>query len=192
MSDISDITTLVRNLVEDFSRNQTPGDIFTYTSSAVFTLSEPNVISVTSVLKNNSALSSSDYSFSSTTNKVTVTVSLTSGDTIEIQYTYYSNYSDAEIESFIRSAAVHISVNNYQTWEIDTSDNFYPDITDAERNLLALISSIIMKPDNISYRLPDISINVPQSMPTRDIISQAIRKFKNNTHGHFEIINSDT
>lgn len=192
MSDISDVTTLVRYLVEDFSRTQIPGDIFTYTSSAIFDLSEPNIISVTGVLKNNSALTTSQYSYNSSTNKVTVTASLTSGDTVEIQYNYTANYSDTEIESYIRAASVHISINNYMTWEIDSSDNFYPDVLDSEKNLVAVVASILMKPDNVSYRLPDFSITVPQSMPTRDLISQAIRKFKSNTHGNFEIIGTNS
>lgn len=188
MSDISDITTSVRYLIEDFSKTQSPGDIFTYGSSAVFTLSEPNITEITNVFKNNTALNSSYYSFSSTTNQLTISASLTVGDTIEVQYSYYPNYSDTEIESYIRAAGVHLSVNNYYTFEIDSSDNFYPDITDRERNLISLVTSILIKPDNKTIRLPDMTINVPNSLPTRDLISKAIRIFKQNTSGVFTVI----
>ncbi len=188
MSDISDVTTKVRYLIEDFSRTLVPGDIFTYGSSAVFTLSQTSILSITNVFKNNVALSVSDYSFSSTTNQLTISASLTVGDTIEVQYTYYPNYSDSEIEYQIRSAVVHLSVNNYYTFEVDVLDNFYPDITDREKNLVAIVTSILMKPDNKTIRLPDMTINVPNSLPTRDLISKAIRIFKQNTHGSFTII----
>jgi hypothetical protein len=191
MSDISSITTKVRYLIDDSSRTQIPGDVFTYGSSSIFTLSEPNIISVTDVLRNSSSLSTSNYSYNSNTNKVTISSSLTSGDTIEIQYTYYSNFSDNEIESYIRSASIHISLNNYATWEVDSADNFYPDITDAEQNLISVITSILMKPDNVSYRLPDLTINVPKSMPTKDLISEAIRKFKTNTTGIYDMTGSE-
>lgn len=188
MSDISDITTLGRYLVQDFALSQNPGDLYTYTTSAVFTLSEPNATDVTAVYKNGTLLSASFYSFNSTTLKVTVTASLTAGDTVEIQYTYYPNYSNSEIESFVRAAVVYLSVNNYYTFEVDESDNFYPNIADRERNLVAFVASILMKPDNQTIRLPDMTINVPNSLPTRDIISKAIRIFKHNTHGSFDII----
>lgn len=188
MSDISTLTTTTRNLVQDFALSQIPGDLYTYAGSAVFTISEPNVIAVTAVLKNGSAIASGDYSFSSTTLRVTVTTSLSAGDTVEIQYTYYPNYSDAEIEAYIRSAVVHLSVNNYYTFEVDVNDNFYPPITDKESNLVAFVASILIKPENQTIRLPDITINVPNNLPTRDIISKAVRIFKHNTHGVFDIV----
>ena len=189
MSDISDISSLVRHLVEDFSLSQIPGDIFTYGSSSVFPLSEPNVISLSAVYVNGTVITSSSYSFNSSTNKLTISSSLTSGDTIEIQYTYYPNYSDTFIENYIRSATVYLSVNNYYTFQLDeATDTFYPDVSAREKNLIALITSILMKPDNMSYRLPDISLIVPKSLPTRDLISKSIAIFKNNTHGLFSVL----
>lgn len=189
MSDISDTTTIVRNLLGDFSRTQAPGDLFTYTGvSSVFRLTEPSATSVSLVKKNSSTLTSGDYSYSSTTQEVTISASLSAGDTIEIQYAYYPNYSDTEIEAYIRAAVAHLSINNYYTFEVDTSDNFYPDITDRERNLVAVVTSILMKPENQSIRLPDMTITVPNSLPTRDLISKAIRIFKHDTHGNFQII----
>lgn len=189
MSDIAEITVTTRYITEDFLRTLIPGDIFTYTTSSIFTLSEPNVSGIVNVLKNSVVLISSDYSFNSTTNQVTISASLSSGDTIEIRYTYYSNYSDLEIEGYIRAAVAYLSVFNYETFEVDeTGDNFYPDLTDKERNLVSLIASILIKPGNVSYRLPDISFNVPVSLPTRDIIGKTIAIFKKNTHGIFTLI----
>jgi hypothetical protein len=188
VSDISTITNLVRYLIEDFSRTQIPGDIFSYSSSSVFTLSETNIITLTVVKKNDAELSASDYAYDSTAKQVTINASLTIGDTVEIQYTYYSNYSDTEIESYIRAAAIFLSVNNYYTFEVDTADNFYPAISDKERNLIAFVASILIKPDNQTIRLPDITITVPNNLPTRDIVSKAVRIFKSNTTGHFDIV----
>lgn len=189
MSDVSDLTTVVRYLVQDFAISQLPGDIFTYTgSSNIFTLSEPNVVSISAVKVNSAALSSSNYSFDSSTNKLTISSSLTSGDTIEIQYTYYPNYSDSEIEAYIKAAVVYLSVNNYYTFLVDSSDNLQPIAEESEKNLLAFVASILIKPENQSIRLPDITINVPNNLPTRDIISKAIGVFKHNTHGTFDLI----
>ena len=186
MSDISDIATLVRYQVLDFVQTLQPGDIFTYGSSTVFTLSQANVVEITAVYVN-STLLTSGYSLNSSTNKLTITSSLTAGDTVEIQYTYYPKYSSVQIENFVRSSVVYLSVNNYYTFEVDESDYFYPQLSDRERNLVAFVTAILMKPDNKSYRLPDISVTVPKSLPTRDLIGKAICIFKHNSSGVFNI-----
>jgi hypothetical protein len=49
---LSAITPLVRYLVVDYARLLNPGDIFTYTTSKVFTLSQPNVVSISAVYWN--------------------------------------------------------------------------------------------------------------------------------------------
>ncbi len=185
MSDITDIETLVRHLVEDNLVSLVPGDIFTYTASSVFTLSEPNVSAITGLYINGT--SSASYTFDSSTNKVTVSASLTAGDTVEIQYSYYPNYSVAQMESYIRSATVHLSINGYYTYEIDDTDTFHPDLNTSRKNLIAFVAAILIKPDNVSYRFPDMAINVPKAMPTRDLISKAIAIFKRDTHGVFSV-----
>lgn len=187
MSDISTIETLVRYQIGDFSHSQIPGDIFTYVSSSVFTLSEANVISVTAVYKNGSALTAGQYSFNSSTNKITISASLSADDSIEVQYTYYPQKSSAQIEAYIRAAVIHLSMNGYYTFEVDEDDNFYPELTDREKNLVAFITAILIKPDNVSYRLPDISFTVPKSLPTRDLISRAVAIFKKDSSGVFDL-----
>lgn len=187
MSDVTDITTLVRYLVEDFSKSMIPGDVFTYTTSNVFTLTEENVISVTGVFINDVEIGDSEYSFDSSNNKITITASLSSSDTIEVQYTYYPNYSNTEIESYIKGAIVHLSINNYYTYEIDTTGYVYPEITLREKNLLAFVTATLIEPGNQSYRLPDMTISNPKSLPTRDLISKSISIFKHNSHGNFDL-----
>ena len=110
---LTTLTTLVRYLLGDILTSMSPGDIFTYSTSSVFTLSETNISSVTTILKNDVELGSGDYTYDSDTNKVTISASLTSGDTIEIRYTYYPNYSDSEIQSYIYASIVHLSINNF-------------------------------------------------------------------------------
>lgn len=184
---LSNIETLVRNLIEDNSQSMIPGDLFTYESSSVFTLTESNAISVTSVIHNDEELASGDYSYDSDTNKVTVSASLTAGDTIEVQYTYYPNYSSTEIQNYIKAALVHLSINNYYDFEVSDS-TIYPEPEYREKNLIAFIAATLIKPDNQSYRLPDITINVPASLPTNDMIRKAVKIFKHDTHGIFEIL----
>jgi hypothetical protein len=122
------------------------------------------------------------------TNKVTVTnPCFTSGDTVEIQYTYYPNYSNNEIDGYIRAAIVHLSINNYYTFEIGSDDTIYPEPDENEKNLIAFITATLIEPNNQIYRLPDITIQVPNPLPKDDMIRKAITIFKGQTHGRFVI-----
>ena len=188
IANVTSITPLVRYLLVDFAQTLTPGDIFTYTGSNVFTLSQPNPIvgGIVAVYWNGSA--TGNYTVDSTGTMVTLGVSFSIGDTVQIQYEYYPNYSDLELQAYVQSAIIYMSVYNYYTFEIDSNNNIYPDATPREQNLIAFIASILAKPDNIGVRLPDMSITVPaKNMPTRDIVAQAVRIFKHSTTGVFDV-----
>jgi hypothetical protein len=182
------IKNKLRYLIGDVS---TVGSyIETAGTDTVFTPDEENIISVTGVLKNNTLLATSSWSYSSTTKKVTITASIISGDVIEIQYTYYPNYSDTELTNYIEAALVHIGINNYYDFQYDsTNDDIYPSPSIKEQNLIATVASILINPDNRTYRLPDITINIPNDLPTNDKISKTIAVFKHNSHGIFSILN---
>ena len=181
---LNDIVNLVRYLIQDTS--STGSDLFTYTTSNVFTLTENNPIAISGVEINSVEIGDSSFSFDSTYNTVTVTSSLVSGDTARIIYTYYPNYSDTEISNYIRAAIIHLSVNNYYTWTVDTDYEIYPTPNDQEANLIAMVAAILIVPDNKTYRLPDISISVPStSLSTEVKIRNAIAIMKKNTHGVF-------
>ncbi len=185
---LTSLTPLVRYLLVDYAQTLTPGDIFTYTTSKVFTLSQPNPISggISAVYWNGNP--TSNYTVDSTGTMVTVNVSFSVGDTIQIQYEYYPNYSDAELQAYIQSAIIYLSVYNYYTFEIDDENNIYPDATPREQNLIVFIASILAKPDNIAIRLPDMNISTPvKSLPTRDIVAQAVRIFKHSSTGVFDV-----
>lgn len=186
---LTNIRGLVRYVLGDTSNTMMPGDVFVYGSSAIFTLSEPNAIAITGVFKNDVALTTQEYTFNATNNKITITATMTSGDTIEVQYTYYPNYSDTELDNYIKRAVIALSVHGYETWEVDTSGVFYPEPSIAEENLIAFIAGIIIEPNNESYRLPDVSITVPKDVTTTDnMISRAIAAFKRNSDGVWDIV----
>ena len=186
---LTTIETLTRYLLDETAKTQLPGDIFTYGASSIFTLTESNPISVSDVLVND-ATSGVSYTYNSSTNKVTISSSLTSGDTIEIQYTYYPNYSSTEIQGYIRAAVVHLSINNYYTFEISSAGTVYPEPETNEENLLAFIAAILIEPNNKTYRLPDITVQVPNPLSRDDMIRKALTVFKSsgsNSHGIFTI-----
>jgi len=180
---LSDITTQIRFLINDSAKQGV--DIFTYGSSALFTLTEANVIGITSVLVNDVS-SGVSYTFYSTTSKVKIdTPSLLTGDTIEVDYNFYPNYSDTELQDYCYSAMVHISNNNYKTFLIESASYIYPDPDDREVRLIAMVACLLISPDNRSIRTPDLTINVPKDLPTSDKISKLITYYKKDSHGIF-------
>lgn len=190
MSVPSDIITKVRNITNE--RSKTDSDIRTFTSSYIFTLSEENIIDVTALLINDVNISESgNWSYSSSTNKLTIEESggptINSGDTVEIQYSYYPNYSDSEIEDYIRHSVFLIGVHGNINFEFH-DDDISPEPTERDKNLIALVAGILMKPDNKSYRLPALTVTVPlNTMPTDEIVRKAIAAFKRNATGVFSL-----
>lgn len=179
------IITLLRNILQDNIQNGV--DIFTYTNSSIFTLSEPNTQSVTSVAINDVS-SGVDYTYNSSTQKVTVNSTLNVDDVVEINHTYYSNYSDSELVGYIKNALAYISINQYTDFVLDTDDDMiYPNPTVAEINLIATVAGIIIDPGNRSYRTPDFSVTVRNTLPVADMISKTIAIFKKSSAGMYSI-----
>jgi len=182
---LTNITTKVRYLLGDIPTTGT--DMFTYTTSNVFTLTESNGISVEGVYLNNEEMGASELAYDSTTNKVTVNLSMNSGDTVQIEYIYYPNFSDTEIEAYIRAALIHISANGLSTIIVE-NDIFYPDINLKIQNLISMIASLLIEPDNKTYRLPDVTIVVPKDLPVYEKIRRTISIYKHNSHGIFSTL----
>lgn len=182
---ISDITTKVRYLLGDIALSTT--DVFQYSTSDIFTLSEENPISIESAFKNDVEINTSDISFDIATGKVTINSSMLSGDNIEIKYTHYPNFSDTEIESYIRAALIHISINNYKNF-IEESDYIFPEPDDREKNLISIVTGLLIEPDNKTIRMPDFSMGSSKDLPTHDKVSKYIAIFKKNSHGKFSTL----
>lgn len=180
------ILAKIRNLISDYAVSGS--DIFTYGSSRNFSLSEANIVSVTDVSVNDVS-SGIAHSYNSTTNKVNVSSSLTSGDTIQVDYTFYNNYSDNELYGFMKAAITYLSAYNYYSFEVDTSNNVYPSPTSREEDLIALVASLLINQPMTSLRLPDISINFNEKMSLDEKIAKAISVFKASSSGIFDVLN---
>lgn len=188
----STIRTKVRDCVQEFA--QAGKDVFIYDASRVFKLSDLNIQSINSVFKNDVEVSESgNWSFDEDTNRLTFVpgYSLTSGDVLEVNYTSYPNYSDSEINSYIKAAVTNISVYKYKTFKtitVSSADVLTPEPTEEEENLIALIAGVLIKPGNRTYKLPDMMVQVPiNSLPTEAIIKQIIASFKK-SGGVFSLI----
>lgn len=184
MNDLTSISALTRILVDDAEKSTT--DVFFYTTSSLFTLTDPNANSITSVTVNGIE---SGVTYTAVLPRLRITSTLHVDDVISIDYKSYKNWSDDELARYVRSAIVQLSINNFQTYKIDGTD-IYPEPTESEANLIALIASILINPQNISYRMPDISVSVPKDLNTFDKVRKVIAIYKKDGPGQFYIAES--
>lgn len=180
----------LRNLIQD--NLKTNGrDVFTYettSSSKIFTLTESNISSATIVVyKNGVVWATANYSYSTTTGKLTVTGTLAAGDSLEILYSYYTKYSDSEMQGFIKAAISYVAVEAYKTFAVSSDNVIFPTPSETEENLLAIIAHILVKGDVISYRTPELTIAFERGDSKEKKIKKFIRQC-NKTYGVLDYI----
>lgn len=170
------ISTKVRSLIED--NLKTDFELFEYKTSTIFQLKEDNVQEISSVLKNRNDLESGEtYNYDSDTKEITLTASLSSGDEIKVTYTYYK-YSDSELIGYIRSALVWISIYGDCETDFEIEDNdVEPTPENSESDLIAVIASILINPDWITKRLPNLTVIYPKTLSKQEKIKKIIRDF---------------
>jgi hypothetical protein len=190
------MTTVIeklRNLVED-NLITTGRDVFTYesiTSSKIFTLTEANVSAATIVvLKNGVVWAATNYSYSATTGKLTVTGALVAGDSLEVDYSYYTKYSDSELRGFIKASISYLAVEKYGTFTVKSDNIIFPTPTEAEENLLGVVASILIRGDVIHYRTPEITVNFEKSDSKEKKIHKFVTQFKK-TYGVLKYVKYD-
>jgi len=190
---MTDIILRTRDLIGD-NLITTGRDVFTYesiTSSKIFTLTEANISASTIVVYKNGVLwAGTNYSYSTTTGKLTVTSTLVVGDSLEVDYSYYAKYSDTELQGQIRSAISYLVVEKYGCFAIKPPDIIFPTPTASEENLIAVIASILIKGDLVGYRTPELTMTFERGDSKEKKIHKFVRQFKK-TYGCLDYIKYD-
>jgi hypothetical protein len=186
MNILEDIRTKIYSLVEDFSKTGT--ELFTYHTSNIFTIAEQN-ITINNVMVNGT-VSGLDYHFEPTTNQITIISPLIDGDIVEIDYAYHQ-YTDDEMNGYIRASMCWYGVysHSYKDFDLDEdSDTIMPTPEPQEADLLALIASIILKPDYTSYRLPNLTVTYRREIPKYERIEKLIAKWEQCSAGVTDVL----
>ena len=183
----ANIITMIRGFIRDTLKSN-GRDSFQYDTDTSFQLSQDYVSSATIVVsQNGTALTvTTDYTYNSSTNKVTITASLTKNDDIDIAYSYYEKYSDTEILAFINANLSRFVEHRYAKYfyindddEIVTLDGFDPTVEEA--NVIALITAVDIDPKNVTVRTRDFTItseqNKSKSEQINEIFSRWMRAF---------------
>ena len=173
------IRTKIRALVVDNSKSgfQT----FIYTTTAIFTIAQTS-ITIIKVLLNGQE--TTDYTFDAVTNKIEITASaLTTSDVIEVDYTY-NKYSDTELDGYIRSALVFISVYSHSdefNYELEGESagemEIVPTMDSHVGDIVAMVASILIKPGYSQYNLPNLKVVYPEKMTKEERIAKLITRF---------------
>ena len=92
---------------------------------------------------------------------------LTSGDSLEISYSYYNNYGSDELELYTNKSRilcrkvlgklVNVTVNNSSPeLKVQLSSDT---VTEEETNLVATITAILILPEEVSFRIPTLTVS---------------------------------
>ena len=170
---ITALRTKIKSLVKDTEKQSF--ETFIYTTSSIFTLAEGNLTTILKVLKNGSELGSGEYNYDSVTNKITIIVSLIQNDIIEVDYTFFK-YSDTELDGYIISALVWISIyGDGYCRDFELEDNeIYPTPSNRDLDLICLVASILIKPSWSSYVLPNLRVVYPRKWAKEEKIEKLI------------------
>ena len=183
VNSITSVTSIVRGLIQDPLR--TDGRIaYTYKTSAVFTLPDPYLSSTTiAVFQNGVELTlTTDYTYDSDNNQITIIAALTADDSIVVTYSYYKKYSDNEIQGYLESSFVYFVQYKYKKiFEVDGSEivaigGTKPDYK--ELYFIAIIASILIDPQNIKISIPDLSIDAKRDKSDQEQIKEAFNNFQ--------------
>ncbi len=173
---LSEIKTKIRALTEDLTNTKT--DAFTYSISNIFSLSEDKGISILDVQINGSELASGQsYTFDADTAQLTVE-GLTTNDVVTVKFTYYK-YSDSELNDYIRSALVWLSIfsDKCKDYELENNTEIVPTPDNRTTDLMAIVASLLIKPDYSEYRLPNLTVRYNREMSKEKRIEELIKKF---------------
>jgi len=172
---LAELYTKIRALTNDIA--QLPGsfEVFKYTTTNIFTIAQTS-ITITKVLINN--VETEDYTFTANNNKIAITASgLASGDSIEVDFTYYEN-SDSTLKEFIRAALTWMSIYGGEAQDMEIEDaGIYPSPDNATEDLIAIIASVLIKPNYNKKTISGITITYPKTMPKEKVIEQLVTRY---------------
>jgi len=168
---LSNLRTTISNLILNLDTSGV--EVVVYQDTLTFKLSEPNISSIDRVLINNTSTSS--YTWSSSNNEVTMTGSVSANSIIQIEYTY-TNYSTTELNAYIKSAIVNMNV--YLGTEYAMGSSYIsPTPNKNTLDIIALIASILIKPDYTSYKLPNVTVTYNSKLTKDQRIEKLLTQF---------------
>ena len=188
---MNNIISKLRDLIDDGYKFVNESQEY-FGSSKIFTLQYANIDATTLIVKKNGTIwAGTNYSYSSSTGKVTVTGTLTSGDVLTFEYNAYEKYSDSELRAYIRNAIYHLAIEKYKVFTAKSDNIIFPTPSESEECLLSIVAAILIKGNIRQYRTPEFTIVFDtDNMSVEKKIKATLQQFKK-TFGQIAYIGTD-
>jgi hypothetical protein len=178
--EINTIIKPIRGLIKDTGK--TVRNAFEFVTDTSFKLSDVNVDeSSIKVFVNGTDITDANWSFNEDTNKVTISSTLTEGDTVIIVFVCYEKYSNAEIASYIEANLVRFTQKRYKkTFSIEDDEIIDEDgesPTQAEGNVIAIITAIDIDPQNVEIRTRDFTVTATENKSKSEQFNEVFAQF---------------
>lgn len=185
---LTSLIPIIRGHIKD--QAQKDGRIsFEYLGDPRFTL--PNsFVNASSIIVfvNNIQLTTSDWTFDSDTNQVTIDYAdsdseLSNTDIILITYEYYKSFSDAELTQYVESSLSYFAQHRYKKiFELNEDEQIVcindVDPTIPELYFITIIASILIDPQNIEIDTPEFKLTSNREDSDQEQIAKAFNKFQ--------------
>lgn len=168
---MNELIQMLRTILQDFGDKMV--EVFSYVGNNVFYLTEENITEVNEVTVND--ISTTNYTFNSAVNSVTVNETMNDGDVVKIYYTK-NKFSDRELDAYIRQALLYIALG-YKNFDVKDDGSLDPEPTSEEKKLIVLIASVLAKPNYTEYRLPTVTVRYTENMSVEEKINALINRY---------------
>lgn len=120
-----------------------------------------------------------DYNYDGDLNEIVIDkTGFSDSDLVRVEYIYH-DFSDKEILGYIEAALTWISIFSYKSKDYDVQDEgyIYPQPDSHTEDLIAIIASILMKPNYSSYSSSSVTVRYPKDISKEKKIERLINKF---------------
>lgn len=175
---IAKLLTKLRAILQDSS--QSTLESFTATASRTFAIAQDNVEEITEITVNGTAIASTVYDYDDSSQTVTIDEGSVAATDVVIIYFDFNKYSDTVLTDYLRSALIFMDVYTYPISFIISSGDveIYPIPKVKEQSLIAIIASILVKPNYSEYRTSSILVKIPIKLTKEERIEKLISMFK--------------
>ena len=171
------IRNKIRNIIQDNSKSSF--ETFIIEDGLSLPIAQDNVLSITNVTVQGTTIGSA-YSYDSENKIVTLESGTATTNDVAVVYFTYTKYSNTELDGFILSALSYLDIFTYPTSFLAESGNtdLVPIPSIKEQNLIAMVASILIKPDFNQYQTSSVNVKYPRTMTKEKRIEDLIAKFK--------------
>ena len=172
---MDELITALREILLDFDESYQ--EVFFYTTTNTFYLTEPIVVRVDKVTINDNELQTGEsFSFDSNDNSVTITgYTFEENDVIKV-FAKKNKYNNQELRAFLKRALLYIGIG-YKNFDIDTADELDPTPTSEEEKLIILVATILAEPSYTQYSLPTVTVKYAETMSLEEKINSIINRY---------------